>query len=96
MISKEHEVKAGTSMTAKSKTNPFPQNGQVWEHYSGNRFSVVLIANEGAIDRDKYPMTAVLQDDFGRMWAVPVFELCRNFTYTGETSMTGCAGGVGV
>ena len=44
---------------------------------------------EGAIDRDKYPMTAILQDDFGRMWAVPVYELYRNFTYTGETSMTG-------
>ena len=75
-------------MTAKFKTNPIPQHGQVWEHYSGNRFSVALIANEGAIDRDKYPMTAVLQDDFGRMWAVPVFELYRNFTYTGTKEPT--------
>lgn len=28
--------------------NAIPKPGQVWEHYSGNRFKIVLVANECA------------------------------------------------
>jgi len=67
--------------------NTIPQPGQVWEHYSGNRFTVVLIANEGAVDRDKYPMTAVFQDDLGRVSALPLYEFYRRFTPVDDTAM---------
>lgn len=67
--------------------NTIPQLGQVWEHYSGNRFKIILIANEGAVDRDKYPMTAVFQDDLGRVCALPLYEFYRRFTLVDDTAM---------
>jgi hypothetical protein len=74
--------------------NTIPQPGQVWEHYSGNRFTVVLIANEGAVDRDKYPMTAVFQDDLGRVWALPLYEFYRRFTPVDDTAVRKEAGAI--
>lgn len=67
--------------------NAIPKPGQVWEHYSGNRFKIVLVANEGAVDRDKYPMTAVFQDDKGRVYALPAYELYSRFTLVDATAV---------
>ena len=52
--------------------------GSLWEHYNGNRYVVVAIANQ--LDTEKYPKTVVHQNvENDTIWARPLSDWHRSY-----------------
>lgn len=50
----------------------YPEIGSKWQHYNGNVYTVLLIANSEGDDparREKYPVTVVYQGTNGKVWS---------------------------
>ncbi len=53
--------------------------GSTWMHYSGNRYTVICVANEESEYPEKYPVTVVYRSEFNRIWSRPLAGFLDNF-----------------
>lgn len=60
--------------------NTPPELNSKWEHYNGNLYEVILIANEYTEYPDKYPITVVYKGNNGRIWCRPLTKWFDSFT----------------
>ena len=47
--------------------------------YSGNRYTVICVANEGAKYPEKFPVLVIYRGEFDRIWSRPLSEFLDNF-----------------
>lgn len=61
-----------TAQPAAPVSGALPKVGSVWEHYNGNRYTVVSIANECTEHHDKYPVMVCYRGDNNNLLAMPL------------------------
>ena len=68
-------------------TPPLPMS--VWQHTSGRFYMVLHIANVGARDEVKYPVTVVYCGGNGKVWSRPLHDWHRSMVLSDNTSLPG-------
>lgn len=58
-----------------------PKVGTIWQHYNGQQYLVLMIANEMSTNPDKYPPSVVYQNVVTlTVWCRPVSDWARSLT----------------
>ena len=52
--------------------------GTRWQHHSGRFYRVMMVVNEHATDRTKYPLLVVYMDEQQRTWCKPMDRFLRS------------------
>jgi hypothetical protein len=62
-----------------------PRAGDIWQHYNGNQYVVLHIANEHTERPEQYPPTVVYAGyENERVWARPLSDWHRSMSYVGR------------
>ncbi len=67
-----------------------PRPGSTWEHSNGNRYEVVLLANEHSVN-EKYVTTVVYRGVNNRIWSRPLSDWHRSMRFLSDKQKRGNA-----
>ena len=48
-----------------------PEKYSYWKHHNGNTYQIIMLANEGTKDEERYPVTVIYQNIFSAsVWSI--------------------------